>query len=170
MQDKTIFLLIGPKGCGKSYIAQLMSKEFSIDYVDIEDFAKHVHKDQHIDDDCYLKEVFKKIETGIRNLLNEKDRIIFESIGLSENFDTLFENLDRDFKVVTIGVYADNDTCMKRIQDRDPSVQLDLTQEQLEEINQLIKEKNIETRFRIDNEDKTMYQLMNELSDIVEEN
>ncbi len=169
MQDKTIFLLLGPKGCGKSYIGQLMAKEFSIDYVDIEDFSKDVKKDQHIDDECYLKEVFKKIESGLRDLLNEKDRVIFESIGLSENFDVLFENLDRDFKVVTIGVYADNDTCMKRIQERDPKVQIDLTQEQLEEINQLIKEKNIETDFQIDNETKSTHQLINELSDIVEE-
>ncbi len=169
MQDKTIFLLIGPKGCGKSYIAQLMSKEFSIDYVNVEQFAKDVKKDQHIDDNSYLKEVFKTIESGIRNVMNEKNRIIFESTGLSENFDSLLENIDRDYKVVTIGVYADNDTCFRRIQERDPNIQIDLTQEQLEEINLLIKEKNIETRFQIDNGDKTMYQLINELSDIVEE-
>ena len=51
-----------------------------------------------------MKEIFKAIETGIRDQLVEYDKIVFESIGLSEYFDKMLHSLQSDFDVKTIAV------------------------------------------------------------------
>lgn len=70
----------------------------------MEDWAKAVKKDRDVFDKEYVKEIFKAIETGIRDQLVEYDKIVFESIGLSEYFDKMLHSLQSDFDVKTIAV------------------------------------------------------------------
>jgi len=94
---KTIFLLIGQKGSGKSFIGTLFDKEFGITFIRVEDWAKKIIKNRDVDDKAYLKQVFGSIEKGIRSSLAHKDQLVFESTGLTEYFDEMLERLKSDF-------------------------------------------------------------------------
>ena len=87
MHQKLIYLLIGPKGSGKSFIGTLMDHTFGIHFIRVEDWAKAVKKDRQVDNPFYLAEVFQAIEHGVREVLKQYDQVVFESTGLSAYFD-----------------------------------------------------------------------------------
>ncbi|ASB49844.1 nucleoside/nucleotide kinase family protein [Alkalitalea saponilacus] len=161
MKGKIIYLLIGQKGSGKSFIGTLMEKEFGIKFIRVEEWAKRIKKDRNVDNEAYLKQVFEEIENGVRDSLNDKDIIVFESTGLTEYFDIMLESLRRDFKVTTIGVYADRTTCSKRVKSRDQEIHINFSDDQVLMINEKVRERNFETDFSIINEDKSEKELIN---------
>jgi len=167
MKEKTIYLLIGPKGSGKTYIGNLIDKVFSFKFVRVEDWAKAVKKDREVFDQEYIKEVFKAIENGIREQLVETDNIVFESTGLSNDFDTMLRNLHRDFNVNTIGINTRDEICLERVKTRDKSIHVDVSDEQVIKINKEVKAKVIRTDFSITNNDKSDSELIDELKRII---
>lgn len=160
---KEIFLLIGQKGSGKSFIGSLMDKEFGINFIRVEDWAKKIKKDRDVDNQAYLKQVFEEIEKGIRESLVDKDKIVFESTGLTEYFDQMIQSLKRDFQVTTIGVYADSTICLERVKSRDQDIHINVSDDQVQMINHKVRERNFETDFSIINENKSEKELINEI-------
>ncbi|MFQ3576442.1 MAG: AAA family ATPase [Cytophagales bacterium] len=169
MKSKIIYLLIGQKGSGKSFIGTLMEKELGIKFIRVEDWAKKIKKNRNVDNEAYLKQVFEEIESGIRDSLTDKDKIVFESTGLTEYFDLMLESLRRDFQVTTIGVYADRTTCLERVKSRDQEIHINISDDQILMINEKVRERNFETDFSIINEDKSEKELINEISKNIEQ-
>lgn len=167
MKEKKIYLLIGPKGSGKSYIGNLIDKQFQIKFIRVEDWAKTVIRNREIDNQEYINEVFQAIEYGIRKELTKYDDIAFESTGLSEFFDTMLENLKRDFSLLTIGIIAKDELCLTRVRTRDKSIHIDVSDNQVMRINNQVKEKKFITDFSIINNDKTDVELIKELKTII---
>ncbi len=167
MENKYIFLLIGQKGSGKSFIGTLFEKEFGIKFIRVEDWAKKIKKDRDVDNEAYLKQVFEEIEKGIRDSLTDKDKIVFESTGLTEYFDKMLENLRRDFQVITIGVIADNTICLERVKSRDQEIHINISDDQILRINEKVRERNFETDFSLINENKSEKELTNEIGNFI---
>lgn len=168
MKSKIIYLLIGQKGSGKSFIGTLMEKEFGIKFIRVEDWAKKIKKDRNVDNEAYLKQVFEEIESGIRDSLTDKDKIVFESTGLTEYFDIMLESLRRDFQGTTIGIYADSTTCLERVKSRDQNIHINVSDDQVLMINNQVRERNFETDFLIINENKSEKELINEIAKNIE--
>lgn len=168
MKSKIIYLLIGQKGSGKSFVGTLMEKEYGIKFIRVEDWAKKIKKDRDVNNETYLKQVFEEIENGIRDSLTDKDKIVFESTGLTEYFDIMLESLRRDFQVTTIGVYADSTTCLKRVKSRDQNIHINVSDDQVLMINNQVRERNFETDFLIINENTSEKELINEIAKNIE--
>lgn len=164
---KKIYLLIGQKGSGKSYIGNIFNNH-GVRFIRVEDWAKEIKQDREIDNEIYLMQVFDAIECGIRNSLNVYDRIVFESTGLTQYFDSMLENLIRDFSVTTIGIRADSSICLERVKARDQSVHINVSDEQVLMINQKVAERGLETDFTIENIDKSIEALEIEIERIIE--
>lgn len=167
MSRKDIFLLIGQKGSGKSFVGTIFEEEFGIRFIRVEKWAKQIKNDREIDNETYLKQVFQEIEKGIRDNLNETDRLVFESTGLTKYFDQMLQSLKRDFQVTTIGVHAESTTCLIRVKSRDQSIHVNISDDQVLMINERVRESNIKTDFTIDNESKSRKELINEISTII---
>lgn len=167
MEYKYIFLLIGQKGSGKSFIGTLFEKEFGIKFIRVEDWAKKIKKDRDVDNEAYLKQVFEEIEKGIRDSLTGKDKIVFESTGLTEYFEKMLENLRRDFQVITIGVIADSTICLERVKSRDQEIHINISDDQILRINEKVRERNFETDFSLINENKSEKELTNEIGNFI---
>jgi len=135
MENKTIFLLIGQKGSGKSFIGALMEREYGIKFIRVEDWAKQIIRDRSIDDESYLEQVFKEIEKGVRESLIRWDKIVFESTGLTRYFDRMFENLKRDFPLITMGIYSESTTCLARVKARNRDIHIQVSDEEVDLIN-----------------------------------
>jgi predicted kinase len=169
MSKKVIFLLIGQKGSGKSFIGTIFEKEFGIRFIRVEDWAKKIKRERAVDNEGYLKQVFDEIEKGIRNCLNEIDNLVFESTGLSEHFDRMLKNLKSNFKVTTIGIYANSEICLDRVKSRDQTIHINISDDQVLLINEKVKERNFKTDFRINNEGKQEQELIIEIKSIIEQ-
>ncbi len=167
MNRKVIYLLIGQKGSGKSYIGSILDREFGIRFIRVEDWAKKIKKNRAIDNEAYLKQVFGEIEKGIRDSLTETDKIVFESTGLTEYFDQMIQRLSRYFQVATIGVYADSKTCLERVKSRNQKIHFNISDDQVLMINEKVRERNFETDFSIVNEDKSEKELINEIGKLI---
>lgn len=168
MNRKEIFLLIGQKGSGKSFIGKIFDKEFGIVFIRVEDWAKQIKNDRDVDNEAYTKQVFYKIENGIRETLNFIDKLVFESTGLTEYFDQMLKSLKKDFRVITIAINAGSKTCLKRVKTRDRTIHINVSDEQVSRINEKVRERKLKTDFQIDNENKTEKELVKELKDIIE--
>ena len=167
MEGKEIFLLIGQKGSGKSFIGTILDKMFGIKFIRVEDWAKKIKKDRAVDDEAYLKQVFEEIEKGIRESLVYADKIVFESTGLTEYFDQMIQSLRQDFQVTTIGVYADSTICLERVKSRDQDIHINVSDDQVLMINEKVRERNFETDFSIKNENKSEEDLISEIGKLI---
>lgn len=155
---KKIYLLLGQKGSGKSYIASIMESQFGIKFIQTEDIAKNLIDNRKYDDESYLKEVFEAIEKEIRNAINTNSEIVVESTGLSSYFDQMLSSISNDYKVIKIKIEADSDLCLVRIKNR-VSNDIILEENEIREINEAFDKKIFRTDFSILNNDNTVEDL-----------
>ncbi len=168
MQRKKIYLLIGQKGSGKSFIGSLIQRQFGIAFIRVEDWAKQITKDRAVDNESYLKQVFEAIENGVRERLKQVDDLVFEATGLTNYFDQMLENLKEDFDVVTIGIDADSRVCLERVKNRDQTIHIPISDDQVMMINDKVRQRNFKTDFQIDNGKRDEEELVRELEKIIE--
>jgi len=167
MAKKIVFLLIGQKGSGKSFIGNLLEKKFNIKFVRVEDWAKKIKQERAIDNESYLHEVFQSIENGIVNEIQNNNRICFESTGLTKQFDKMLSNLKQKFKVITIKVNADPNTCLHRVRSRDQLIHINISDDQVMNINKKVIERDLKTDFEIENNTISESQLLADLDKII---
>jgi predicted kinase len=166
-KDKTIFLLIGPKGSGKTFIGSLFDLHFDIPFVRVEDWVLAVKGNKNIEDKQYVRKVFKTIETGIRRELVKNDLIAFESTGLTEYFDRMYSNLQSDFSVISIGITANSKLCSQRVKTRDQSVHIDVSDDQVLLINEAVRNKALKFDYTIENSYTSESKLLDKINRIL---
>ena len=166
MNSKTIYLLIGQKGSGKSFIGSLIENEFGIKFVRVEDWVKQVKKGRSVEDETYLKQAFEVIENGIRECLKDIDKLVFESTGITTYFDQMLQSLKRDYHVTTIGIKADSTICLERVRKRDQTIHINISDDQVSIINEKVILKDLQTDYQINNEKKTKRDIVKEMKKI----
>jgi len=77
-------------------------------------------------------------------------------------------SLKSDFTVVTIRINTDIELCLKRVQERDQSIHINISDEQVEKINSITALKHHNTDFTIENSDKSVDDLIEEIKKIIE--
>lgn len=165
---KNIFLLIGAKGSGKSFIGELFDRHFGITFIRVEDLAKQIKSDNEDDNERFIEKFFLDVEKLILALLEKLDSLVFESTGLTDDFDKMIVNLQSLHNVVVIGVKADADTCLSRIRTRDQSIHIKISEDQVIKINAQVLKKNHNCDMIIDNNNKTEEELVDEIKTIVD--
>ena len=148
---KNIYILIGQKGSGKSFTGQIIQDKFGVKFVRVEDIAKRIKRNREVDDESYHRDAFTEIELHLRRVLEDEPSVVFESTGLGVHFDQMLQNLKSSYKVITIGIKTDPDLCLKRIKSRDQSIHIDVSDKDVKYINSLVRQRNFECDFEIDN-------------------
>jgi len=164
---KSILLLIGQKGSGKSYIGEYLEKEFGIKFIRVEDWAKSIKKGRSVNNEEYLNEVFFKIKNGIREKISKCELLSFESLGLTKQFDQMLQDLKKEYNLVTVKINCDFNRCIERIKFRDQSIHIEFSEEQLKKINSAFLEKGIKTDFEVNNNDNDINKLRKDLEKII---
>ncbi|CAB9499590.1 expressed unknown protein [Seminavis robusta] len=169
--SKSVFIFIGPKGSGKSFLGGLLQEHFKIPFLPVEEHIKKqdIKKDRAVNNEAYIQQVFSFIEELVRKEICKEDfGLSFESTGLTDCFDSMLESLKKDFRVVTVRVKADPNTCLQRFRSRDQSLHIPISEEQIKMINEKVAEKTTECEFEIDNKGSNSKEaLVNELSGIL---
>jgi dephospho-CoA kinase len=152
-EKKTVYLLIGPKGSGKSFLGELFQQHLDIPFIRVEDWAREIKRARAVTDAAYIREIFERIHRGIVHKLEEEhlSELVFESTGLTDHFDRLLADLKRRYRVVTIRISADPDLCLERVRTRDQAIHVKVSDAQVEQINAAARKKDISCDFQIDN-------------------
>ena len=165
---KKIFLLIGAKGSGKSYIGSLIQEIFGIPFLRVEDWVKPIKNERDITNELYRVEAFATIESGVREFLTENDNVVFESIGLTHQFERMLESLQNDFEVITIGIKANPELCLQRIKLRNQVIHVTVSEDKIRMVNSEFEKRNLPASYTIENNKKSSEELAVELKKIID--
>ena len=134
---KVVYLLIGPKGAGKSYIGRLMKKELGIAFLSVEEFfIRNLSNPKEFNEKENIK-VWQEIEDAIDKKLKKVDKISLESVGLFDSFQNFFKRIDAKYKVNLIKIETPLELCYQRIAGRDIEKHVKFSRENTQKINEL---------------------------------
>lgn len=148
----TIYLLIGPKGSGKTFIGSLLEERLGIRFLRVEDIALRVKGNRTHQDASYVSEVFAAIEAEVRRELSRSNELCFESSGLSEPFDRMLRNLQQGFRVHLLRIRANSERCLERVRTRDSRLHVAVSDDHVAQINAMVEQKQLPWTATIDND------------------
>ncbi|WP_028314883.1 hypothetical protein [Desulfatibacillum aliphaticivorans] len=133
---KTVYILLGPKGSGKSHIGRLMESRLGIPFLLTEDIFLQFQKQGLETQDVY-KAGFVETAKTIERLLKTKYALAFESTGASPLFFELLESLRLQFDIKLIAVSASAKVCLTRIRSRDAGVHMPADDALIEKVHRI---------------------------------
>jgi shikimate kinase len=143
---KTLFILIGPKGSGKTYIGTLVNARLDIKFLRVEpiwiEHLKYGAKD---------RDGWAVVEAEIDRLFETHDKVMIESLGAGEGFIKFHQSLQRKYPIKLIKVETALDRCLERVRNRDSTDHIPISDDKVEEYNQIAAQVSYQWDQIIDN-------------------
>lgn len=141
---KLLFILIGPKGSGKTYIGNRIEHLTGIKFLRVEPLWLQLAEGEN---------GWQKVETEIDRLFLWHDKVIIESLGAGDGFNGMYASLKSKYDVKLIKVDTDLDECLRRVQSRDNADHIPVSDEKVQEYNRIAASINHPWDAVIDNND-----------------
>jgi shikimate kinase len=109
LNQKVLYMLIGPKGSGKTHIGKLVGRETGIAFLQVEPLWLSLQPGE---------DGWKKVEEAIDDMFKKHDKVMIESLGAGEGFRGLYQSLAQKYSIRMIRVVADLGTCLARVRTR----------------------------------------------------
>ena len=107
--QKTLFMLVGPKGSGKTHIGTLVNQHTDIAFLRVEPIWLGLKPNE---------DGWNKVEAVIDAMFQKQDKVMIESLGIGEGFGKFHASLAEKYSIKMIRVYADLETCFTRVKTR----------------------------------------------------
>jgi hypothetical protein len=107
--QKILYMLIGPKGVGKTYIGALVNRHTDIAFLRVEPIWLGLQLGE---------DGWEKVVAAIDTMFQTHNKVMVESLGVGEGFPGFYTALAKKYSIKMIRVYADLDTCLKRVKNR----------------------------------------------------
>ncbi len=131
----TVFILIGPKGSGKTFIGEVLERAFHLPFLRVEALLI-AHIEKFGEPEGGLKRHgFDIEEEAIDATLRTNAAVIFEATGSSEYFPSVLDNLGAKYNVKLIRILCPLDTCIERIKQRASAGQFAVADDLVNQIN-----------------------------------
>ncbi|MGA9398371.1 MAG: hypothetical protein WBV22_08955 [Anaerolineaceae bacterium] len=124
--QKTIYMLIGPKGVGKTHIGTLVDRSTDIVFLRVEPIWLTLQPGE----DGWIK-----VETAIDAMFQAHNKVMIESLGIGEGFRGLLISLAKKYQIKLIRVVADLDTCLSRVKNRNKLDHIPVSDDKVIEYN-----------------------------------
>jgi predicted ABC-type ATPase len=151
---KKVFILVGPKGSGKTHIGMLLEKEFELKFLNVEKMGLENIPKSNLTGEDLIKEGFHLEEKEIDRILLNEDFVSFENTGAHDYFYVVLERLRTKYIVDLIRIFSPLDTCDSRIKRRDASAHIPVSDEMIKAINQRAATVDLEWSLVIDNSEE----------------
>ncbi len=142
--QKTLFMLVGPKGSGKTHIGTLINQHTDIAFLRVEPIWLGLKPNE---------DGWKKVETTIDAMFQNHDKLMVESLGIGEEFRKFSASLARKYSVKMIRVYANLETCFTRVKTRNNVEHIDVSDDKVTEFNQIAAAVTYNWNLEINNND-----------------
>jgi shikimate kinase len=139
---KTAYILIGPRGSGKTYVGKLIEKELGIKFFSVEPYFLDIAiaSDYEAGNDELFAEAWQKIGEAIAKHFENNDKIIFESLGTFNSFKEFLKELQKKYEVKLIKIEAPQELCVSRLKNRDVASHVPMDEGLVEKINKMAVE------------------------------
>ena len=128
IHPKTLYMLIGPKGSGKTHIGTVVGMYTDIAFLRVEPIWLRLQPGE---------DGWKKVETAIDKMFEVHDKVMIESLGAGEGFRSFYTALSEKYPIKMIRVVADPDTCLDRVKSRGNINQIAVSLKKVEEYNRI---------------------------------
>jgi hypothetical protein len=125
---KTLFMLVGPKGSGKTHIGILVNQYTDIVFLRVEPIWLSLKPDE---------DGWNKVEAVIDAMFQKQDKVMIESLGIGEGFGKFHASLAEKYSIKMIRVYADLETCLTRVKTRNNAEHIPVSDNKVAEFNKL---------------------------------
>jgi len=125
---KTLFMLIGPKGSGKTHIGDAVGRNTNIHFLRVEPIWLTVQPSE---------DGWQKVENAIDAAFKIHDRVLVESLGAGDGFRSFHASLSSKYEIKMIHVVANLDTCLARVRSRDARDHIAVSDDQVEAYNRV---------------------------------
>src|SRR5574342_1244579 len=125
---KILFMLIGPKGSGKTHIGIGVSQHTDIVFLRVEPIWLTLQPDE---------DGWKKVEAVIDAMFQKQDKVMIESLGIGEGFGKFHASLAEKYSFKMIRVYADLETCFTRVKTRNNVEHIAVSDDRVAEFNKI---------------------------------
>ena len=129
---KTLFILIGPKGAGKTHIGTLVNAQTEIKFLRVEpiwiNYLQNGPKD---------KDGWEIVEEEIDKLFENNDRVMIESLGAGEGFAKFHQSLKKKYQIKLIKIETTLDKCLERFRNRESANHIPISDDKVEEYNKI---------------------------------
>lgn len=139
---RTLYMLIGPKGAGKSHIGALVNRHTPIRFLLVEPLWLSLQPGE---------DGWQKVEAAIDALFEAHPAVMIESLGAGDGFRAFHARLAQKYRIKMIRVMADLDTCLARVQARSRADHIPVSAEQVRAYNRLAAEVTYAWDLQIDN-------------------
>jgi shikimate kinase len=133
--SKVVYLMIGAKGSGKTYIGNLLERKLEIPFLRVEQrLIEHIQsvdgESDHLRNDGYDLEL-----NWIDEILQTSSEAISEATGSSKHLPGFITCLKNNYNLKLIRISCPLDTCFKRVKARNQDHQFDVSDALIRSIN-----------------------------------
>lgn len=125
---KTLYMLIGPKGSGKTHIGSLVAANTNIVFLRVEPIWLSLEPGE---------DGWTKVIGTLHGLFLQHDEVMIESLGIGDAFRDFDSRLARRYVIKKIRVLTALDTCLERVRTRSPRDHIPVSDDKVVEYNQL---------------------------------
>ncbi len=139
---RILYMLIGPKGAGKSHIGTLVHRHTDIHFLRVEPIWLALQPGE---------DGWRKVATTIDELFRVHDKVMIESLGAGEGFRGFLAALSAKYPIRLIRVTADLVTCLERVRSRDNTEHIPVSDDKVMEYNRIAAGVTYDWDLEIDN-------------------
>jgi shikimate kinase len=140
--QKILYMLIGPKGAGKTHIGTLVNQQTEIAFLRVEPIWLGLQPGE---------DAWKKVEAAIDTLFQTHSKVMIESLGIGEGFRGFHAALAEKYTIKMIHVFAKLDTCLNRVKNRNKVDQIAVSDDKVTEYNKIAATVRYDWNLEIDN-------------------
>jgi ABC-type glutathione transport system ATPase component len=126
--QKTLFILVGPKGSGKTHIGTLVNQYTDITFLRVEPIWLDLRSDEN---------GWENVEAAIDAMFQNRNKVMIESLGIGEGFSKFHASLTGKYSVKMIRVYANLETCFTRVKTRNNVEHIAVSDDRVTELNEI---------------------------------
>lgn len=164
-ENPEIIVLVGPKGAGKSSIGRLIEKTYGCLFLHVELIFLDVQK-RGLPFEEYVSTGYHLVQEAVEALVQQKQCVIFETIGVADAFLELLTSLKKKYSVFLIQIRVPSHVALERVLSRDQTHQIQLEKEVIAHMNEQSLQMKLAYDLILENEQATDAQLIQQLNTI----
>lgn len=126
--EKTLIILVGPKGAGKTTIGMMAQEQGGIRFLRVESIWLNLQPGEN---------GWQRVEQEVDRLLAEHDRILIESLGAGEDFPRMLASFQQRYAVKLVRVWTELPACLERVRQRNSADHIPVSDAKVQQYNEI---------------------------------